>query len=396
MSIKITWEAHVGISLLFLATPRLKFFYFDSGLRWQYILVFSFLAAFFMTPICRWLALRLKVLDAPDWRKIHNQPTPLLGGMGIYIAFTSSLLLNGVFLPGMRILLLGATLIFIMGLWDDIRPLPALLKFTLQILISLLVIIWGDLQITFFYQAAWAPLINIPLTLLWIVGLTNAMNFFDGVDGLATSMSFMGALFLGILAFQTDQPALGWFAVALLGACMGFFPYNFRFGKSALLFLGDAGSTFLGFTLAGLAVLGKWSDTSNFVSVSAPVLIFGVLIFDMIYVNLSRAKNRQAKNFFEFLTCVNKDHLHHRLILLGFAKKEVVFVITTLSACLGVSALIIINQKFLDALLGLFQAILIIGLIVTLMWKGKDRLPKEGDRRAMRRRRDDRSETDEP
>jgi len=296
----------------------------------------------------------------------------------------------------MKILLLGATLIFIMGLWDDIRPLPALLKFTLQILISLLVIIWGDLQITFFYQAAWAPLINIPLTLLWIVGLTNAMNFFDGVDGLATSMSFMGALFLGILAFQTDQPALGWFAVALLGACMGFFPYNFRFGKSALLFLGDAGSTFLGFTLAGLAVLGKWSDTSNFVSVSAPVLIFGVLIFDMIYVNLSRAKNRQAKNFFEFLTCVNKDHLHHRLILLGFAKKEVVFVITTLSACLGVSALIIINQKFLDALLGLFQAILIIGLIVTLMWKGKDRLPKEGDRRAMRRRRNDRPEIDEP
>jgi UDP-GlcNAc:undecaprenyl-phosphate GlcNAc-1-phosphate transferase len=395
LSIKITWEALVGISLLFLATPRLKFFYFDSGRRWQYILIFSFLAAFFMTPICRWFALRLKVLDAPDWRKIHNQPTPLLGGMGIYIAFTSSLLLNGVFLPGMRILLLGATLIFIMGLWDDIRPLPALLKFILQILISLLVIIWGDLQITFFYQASWAPLINIPLTLLWIVGLTNAMNFFDGVDGLATAMSFMGALFLGILAFQTHQPALGWFAVALLGACMGFFPYNFRFGKTALLFLGDAGSTFLGFTLAGLAVLGKWSNTSNFVSVSAPVLIFGVLIFDMIYVNLSRAKNRQAKNFFEFLTCVNKDHLHHRLILLGFARKEVVFVITTLSACLGVSALIIINQKFLDALLGLFQAILIIGLIVTLMWKGKDRLPKEGDRRVMRRRRNDRTEIDE-
>ena len=349
-----------------------------------------------MTPICRWLALRLKVLDTPDWRKIHDQPTPLLGGMAIYIAFTSSLLLNWVFLPGMKILLLGATLIFIMGLWDDIRPLPALLKFIFQILISLLVIIVGDLQITFFYHSAWAPLVNIPLTLLWIVGLTNAMNFFDGVDGLATTMSFMGALFLGLLAFQTDQPALGWFAVALLGACMGFFPYNFRFGKSALLFLGDAGSTFLGFTLAGLAVLGKWSNTSNFVSISAPILIFGVLIFDMIYVNLSRAKNGQAKNFFEFLTCVNKDHLHHRLILLGFARKEVVFVICTMSACLGVSALIIVNQKFLDALLGLFQASLIIGLIVTLMWKGKDRIPKEGDRRVMKRRRDDRPETRAP
>ena len=141
MSIKITWEALVGISLLFLATPQLKFFYFDSGMRWQYILIFSFLASFFMTPICRWLALRLKVLDTPDWRKIHKQPTPLLGGMGVYVAFTSSLLLNWVFLPGMKVLLLGATLIFIMGLWDDIRPLPALLKLTFQILISLLVII---------------------------------------------------------------------------------------------------------------------------------------------------------------------------------------------------------------------------------------------------------------
>ena len=347
-----------------------------------------------MTPICRWLALRLRILDTPDWRKIHIQTTPLLGGVAIYVAFTSSLLLNGIFLSGMKFLLLGATLIFIMGLFDDIRPLPALFKFVLQILISLLVIIFGDLQITFFYHASWAPLINIPITLLWIVGLTNAMNFFDGIDGLATAMSFMGALFLGILAFQTQQPALGWFAVAILGACMGFFPYNFRFGNSALLFLGDAGSTFLGFTLAGLAVLGKWSNTSDFVSISAPILIFGVLIFDMIYVNLSRAKNGQAKTFFQFLTCVNKDHLHHRLIFMGFARKEVVFVISTMSACLGVSALIIINQKFMDALLGLFQAVMIIGLIVALMWKGKDRIPKEGDRRMMRRRRDDRIESE--
>ena len=345
-----------------------------------------------MTPICRWIALRLKILDTPDWRKIHHQTTPLFGGVAIYVAFTSSLLLNGIFLTGMKFLLLGATLIFIMGLWDDIRPLPALLKFVLQIFISLLVIIFGDLQITFFYHASWAPLINIPITLLWIVGLTNAMNFFDGIDGLATAMSFMGALFLGILAFQTHQPALGWLAVAMLGACMGFFPYNFRFGHSALLFLGDAGSTFLGFTLAGLAVLGKWSNTSDFVSISAPILIFGVLIFDMIYVNLSRAKNGQAKTFFQFLTCVNKDHLHHRLIFMGFARKEVVFLISTMSACLGVSALIIINQKFMDALLGLFQAVMIIGLIVALMWKGKDRIPKEGDRRMMRRRRDDRIE----
>lgn len=389
MAVNIIWQIIIGLFLLFLSFPLVKLFYFDSGLRWQFILIFSFIASVFIAPFCRVLALKLNILDKPDWRKIHDQPTPLLGGLGVYLAFSIALILNGVFLPGMKVLLLGATLIFMMGLWDDIRPLPALLKFIFQILITLLVIIWGDIQLTFFYRESWAPLVNIPLTVLWIVGLTNAMNFFDGIDGLASGMSIIAALFLGIIAFNTNQPALGWFAVALVGACMGFMPHNFRIGKSALLFLGDAGSTFLGFTLAGLAVLGKWSNTSQFVSLTAPILIFGVLIFDMIYINLSRIKNRQARNFFELLTCVNKDHLHHRLLFMGFARKEVMFIISTLSTSLGVSALIIMNQKIIEALLGLFQAILIFGLIVTLMLKGREQIPKEGDRRAWKRRQED-------
>ncbi|KPK16033.1 MAG: hypothetical protein AMK69_26485, partial [Nitrospira bacterium SG8_3] len=122
----------------------------------------------------------------------------------------------------------------------------------------------------------------------------------------------------------------------------------------------------------------------------APILIFGILIFDMIYVNLSRLKNGQAKNFLELLTCVNKDHLHHRLLFMGFARKETVFMILTMSTCLGFSALIIMNQRFIEAVLGLFQAALIIALIVVLMLKGRDRTPPEGDRRSFRRRREDR------
>jgi len=379
----------IALFLLLWTFPFVKSYYFSSGLRWQYIFVFSLVTAYFFTPFCRLVALRLHALDKPDWRKVHDLPTPLLGGLGIYVAFTLSLLLNGVFLPGMKILLLGSTLIFIMGLWDDIRPLPALLKFIIQIFIALLVIIWGDIQLTFFYHASWAPFINIPLTVLWIVGLTNAMNFFDGIDGLATGMSIIVAFFLGIIAFKTQQPALGWFAVAMVGACAGFIPYNFRFRKSALLFLGDAGSTFLGFTLAGLAVLGKWSNTSHFVSLMAPVLIFGVFIFDMIYINLSRLKNRKASNFIELLTCVNQDHLHHRLLFMGFGRKEAMFIISIMSTSLGVSAIIIMDQKLMEGLLGLFQAILIFGLIVALMLKGREKIPKEGDRRTLRRRRED-------
>lgn len=390
MILRIFTQVFFALCLIALLLPPARSFFSNLGLRWQYIFLFSFFSASLLTPLCSALALKLKILDRPDWRKIHDQPTPLLGGVAVYIAFSGALLLNDVFLPGMKSLLLGASLVFVMGLLDDVRPLPALLKFVLQVAISLVVILLGGIHLTFFYHATWAPLVNIPLTVLWMVGLTNAMNFFDGIDGLASALSIICALFLGILAFNTDQPALGWFAVAIVGACAGFIPHNFRLRKSALLFLGDAGSTFLGFTLAGLAVLGQWSVTSHFVSLAAPILIFGVLIFDMVYVNLSRIKNRQARSFTELLTCVNKDHLHHRLLFLGFARKEVVFIVSTLSVCLGVSALIIMDQKLIEGLLGLFQAFLILGLVVTLMLKGRERVPKKGDRRKTLRRREDR------
>lgn len=389
MRLSTIWQIFIGLLLVLLSTPWTRSFYFGAGLRWQYIFALAFLASYFIMPICIWIASRLGILDKPDWRKIHERPTPLLGGLGIYAAFCSALLMNGVFLPGMKVLLAGATMILLMGLLDDIRPIPASFKFALQVLITLFVILWGDIRLTFFFNQSWAPFLNLPLTVIWIVGLTNAMNFFDGVDGLAVSISIVCGIFLGLIAFKTHQPPLGWFAVALVGSCLGFFPYNFRIGESALLFLGDAGSTFLGFTLAGLAVMGRWSNTSHFVSLSAPVLIFGVLIFDMIYVNLSRLKNGQAKSLLELLSCVNKDHLHHRLIFMGFAKKETVFIISTLSVCLGVSALIIMDQQFIQAVLGLFQAVIIIGLIVALMLKGRDGTPPEGDRRTLKGQRED-------
>jgi UDP-GlcNAc:undecaprenyl-phosphate GlcNAc-1-phosphate transferase len=110
----------------------------------------------------------------------------------------------------------------------------------------------------------------------------------------------------------------------------------------------------------------------------------------MVYVNLSRIKNRQARSFTELLTCVNRDHLHHRLLFLGFARKEVVFIVSTISVCLGMSAFIIMDQNFVGGLLGLFQALLILGLIVALMLKGRERVPKEGERRRTMRRREDR------
>jgi UDP-GlcNAc:undecaprenyl-phosphate/decaprenyl-phosphate GlcNAc-1-phosphate transferase len=387
--IRIINQAFTGLLLVLLSLPAVRSYFFNSGMRWVYILFFSLIVAYFLTPSCRVAALRLRIVDRPDWRKIHKQETPLLGGLAVYLAFILSLISNNVFLPGMGLILLGGSLIFFMGVADDVRPIPSLVKFILQIAISLIVIVAGDIQLTLFYNTPWAPFINIPLTLLWIVGLTNAMNFFDGIDGLAASLSIIIATFLGIISFMTDQPALGWFSIAMAGACMGFMPYNFRIRRSALIFLGDAGSTFIGFTLAGLAVLGKWSQTSHFVSLTAPILIFGILIFDMIYVNISRIKNKLAKNFFQLLTCVNKDHLHHRLLVMGFSHKETVFIISIMTACLGINALIIMKQSIIQAILGLIQACIILILIAVLMRRGRETIPKEGDRRIKPRRRED-------
>jgi len=161
-----------------------------------------------------------------------------------------------------------------------------------------------------------------------------------------------------------------------VGASMGFMPHNFKIKKSAIIFLGDSGSAFLGFMLAGLAVLGEWSRTSHFVSLTAPLLIFGILIFDMVYVTASRIKNRKTGSILGTIAKAGKDHLHHRLLNMGFARKEAAFTIFTMATCLGVSALIIMDQNIIDAILGLLQALLVLGVIVVLMLKGRELNPE--------------------
>jgi len=369
---QIFWRILLGSCLLLQVLPSVRGYYFDAGMRWQYILLFAFLVAYLASPLCAVLAQRLNIMDRPDMRKTHDHATPLLGGLAVFIALNAALFMNGVFMPGMVELMLSGALLFFIGLWDDVRTLPPLLRLVAQVVAALFVIVFGGIHLTVFTGGEWALWLNIPLTLIWIVGLTNAMNFFDGIDGLAAGLSILAALFLGILAFKTEQPALGWLAVSIAGACMGFLPYNFIFGKSALLFLGDAGSTYLGFMLGGLAVFGEWSSTSHFVSLTAPMLIFGVLIFDMVYVTLSRIKNQRVWNIFKPMATAGRDHLHHRLLFMGFARKEAAFAIFTISVCFGVSALIVMDGEFEDALLGLLQAGLILAVIVALMWKGRD------------------------
>jgi UDP-GlcNAc:undecaprenyl-phosphate GlcNAc-1-phosphate transferase len=206
---------------------------------------------------------------------------------------------------------------------------------------------------------------------MWIIGITNAMNFFDGMDGLAAGLGAIIAFLLGIVAFQTDQPFLGWIALAVLGSCLGFLPYNFRLRRSAFIFLGDAGSTVIGFVLACIAVYGDWAEGQPIVSLVSPVLIFWLLIFDMVHITCDRILTGKVRSFREWIEYVGKDHLHHRLADVLGSRRRAVFFIYLMSLCLGLSALILREAGPMDALLLVLQATLLVVLITVLERRGR-------------------------
>ncbi len=342
----------------------------DAGARWLYILLFSYLLAFLLVRPIRALARRHGILDVPDARKLHGEPTPLLGGVAIYVAFVVSLLANSILSPTLAGLLAAATAVSAVSLVDDLRPLPAWVKLATIVAAALVVLGSGISLALFPTQALWGQVLNGFLTVVWIVGITSAMNFFDGMDGLAAGLAAIAAGFLGIIAYQSHQVFLGWISAALLGSTLGFLPYNFRPGKGATIFLGDAGSNFLGFVLASLAVLGEWAE-DKVVDVAAPLLVFGVFTYDMIYITVDRVLTGKVRSFREWIDYVGRDHLHHRLeALLGRPDYAVLF-IYALSAALSVAATVLLMASPLSAVLLLAQAVGVLVMVTVLERRGR-------------------------
>lgn len=313
----------------------------------------------------------LNIVDKPDKRKIHNTPIPLLGGVGIFVSFSVTIIYNNVFSFELKGIAIGATLIFVVELIDDIRPLPALIKLLIQTLAVAIMIRYGVVA-DFLPNRWWGEMLEIIITIIWMLGIINSLNFFDGMDGLAAGITIISATFLGILAIQTNQTFLMFLSVALSGSSLGFLPYNFRYKKSALIFLGDAGSTFMGFLLAGMVVMGDWGVQTPVKAYAMPILILGILIFDMTYTTISRILSRKVTNFREWLDYTGKDHLHHRLSDIGLSHKQTVLFIYFLVSSLGLSALVLNDGSVTDALLLLFQAVTIYLIIVILMVKKKN------------------------
>lgn len=365
----------VGLGLLLaLAVTRVGSLWQAYGGRWLFILLFSFSCAYCLTPVVQWLALRAKILDLPSSRKVHLTPTPLCGGLAVYVAFLGGLLADSIPSREMGTILLGGGVLLVMGLVDDIRGLPARLRLIVQLVTTAIVVGYG-LRLTVLPAGFVGDVVNFALTLLWIVGITNAMNFLDGMDGLCTGQSVIIATFLWAISLQASQLSLGWLAVALIGSCAGFLPYNFRGSQPAVIFLGDGGSSFLGFALACMGVLVHRSESDVMTSLASPLSLFAVLIYDMVYITFSRIATGKVSTFKEWINCVDCDHIQHRVGALLRSKIKTLFFILSLTICLGVAALVIrkINQE--DVLLVVLQVLLIL-IIVTILERAGNRFIK--------------------
>lgn len=329
-----------------------------------FVLLSAFVLSFFLTPLFKFIAWHFKILDYPNAEKIHSSPTPLLGGAAIFLSsFIIALITIKEFSNSYKALFIAGTIIFVSGLADDIKPFSPLKRLFIQF-ISAVILVWGGIYFTFLPNILWGKIGEIVLTIVWIVGITNAFNYLDGLNGLASGAAIISSFFFFIFTFTTGQPILTCVLAIFIGACAGFFPYNFFKGE---IFLGNSGSTWLGFILAGLAVIGDWA-IGNPVDLIIPILIFGVPIYDMINTTTVRILDKKTKNMVELLAYRGKDHFHHRLSQIGLGKKGSVFFIYVICIMLGLNALLLqLSQGLVNVFIILIVSSLFFVLISSLM-----------------------------
>ncbi len=302
----------------------------------QYLLIVlsAFLLAAGTTPLMRRVALRLGVVDMPAARKLHSKPMPLMGGVAIFAAFIVSLSLFGdrAYVREVVGILLGATICSLVGLVDDRSSLRPRAKLLVQLLAAGILVLSGVS-----IQLPWLGVLNLPVTLVWVVGITNAMNLLDNMDGLCGGVAMIASTFFLLLAAMNGQYLVGALAAAVLGACVGFLMYNVN---PASIFMGDSGALFLGFVLSALAIKLRFPTLSTNVSWIIPIVVLGLPIFDTTLVTVSRL--RRGLNP---LTTPGKDHLSHRLVSRGMSPREAVLVLYLVCGAFGVLGMFLMQAS---------------------------------------------------
>ena len=326
-------------------------------------LLAALVISFLMTPVVKTFAFKVGAVDVPkDARRMHKVPIPRLGGLAIFIGFMVSVLILGGVRGGngqMQSILLGSVIIVVLGVVDDIMALPAMLKFVVQIAAALIpalngVVIQAFSNPNIFSDSLYWVLgpLSVPFTVLWIVAITNAVNLIDGLDGLANGVSAISATTMLVIALLASEAQVAIVMAALVGACVGFMPYNLNPAK---MFMGDTGATFLGYILATMSIQGLFKFYAV-ISFAVPFLILGLPIFDTTFAFIRRLAHGQSPMH------ADRGHIHHRLIDMGLNQKQAVATLYVISAMLGLSAVVLTTGGEQKAML-FFATLCIVGAV---------------------------------
>jgi len=343
------------------------------------IFIVAFLIAVSLTPLLRMLAQRFGILDHPKQHGIHSHPVPRLGGAALYLAFVIGSLYLMDLSEMLKGVLVGSTLIFITGLVDDIVHLRASFRLAIQLFACAVMMFKYGVILNVFPHI----ILNAFFTTLGIIGLTNAINFLDNMDGLAAGLVMISSLAIAIFAYQTKQYWLGYLSVALAGGTAGFLVFNLR---SSYVFMGDSGSTFLGFTLASLAVMTEWSHFRS-VTIAAPMLILGIPIIDMILITVLRIKEDKVSNLKEWIDYAGKDHLSHRMMRLGLGTRGAVFALWGLQAFFCGVALVILSKGPFYGVLGFLFFLFVTAWVIFFFCRKRELILQWNGRSVKRTRR---------
>lgn len=294
----------------------------------------SLITVLIVTPFVIKLAIKIGAVDKPNARKVHSKLMPRLGGLAIFIGVIAGYFAGGVYNEKVTAISLGAILIVLIGMLDDKYELSAKVKFAGQLLVAALIVASG-LKMDFvsipyigkFQLGFW----SYPITVLWIVGITNAINLIDGLDGLSAGISAIGIATIAIMAASAGKMLIFTLSVILLGSIIGFLFYNFHPAK---IFMGDTGALFLGYSISILSLLGLYKSVTLF-SFLVPIIILGVPVFDTTYAIIRRIVNKKP------ISAPDKSHLHHRLLALGLSHRNTVLAIYAFGILFSISAILV-------------------------------------------------------
>ncbi|MFY9444399.1 MAG: MraY family glycosyltransferase [Bacillota bacterium] len=312
------------------------------------------------TPAVRALALKFGIVDRPGERRVHSSPIPLLGGIAICLGFILSVLLFCDVGSPVVGLLVGGVFILAVGVVDDVLDLKPWQKLMCQIAAALVLVLFGG-KIEFltnpFGGMVYLSYLSIPLTVLWIVALTNVVNFMDGIDGVCAGISAITCLTVFSVAWLNDQPYVAPLALALAGAALGFLRYNLH---PATIFMGDAGAMFLGYTIAGISVIGAVKGATTF-ALSIPAVALGLPIMDTAFVIAGRIG--RGSPFYK----PDNRHMHHRLLSRGFDQRQAAAFMFRISILLAVSALILSRHDILTmAVAAVVASVAVVQAVMTV------------------------------